>query len=156
MLAVQPWLGNLTVQQQTVLLLACRGFDGTVKHSSVKPFTRTIRAHVLIAATYGRPWTEEDGYNDFMTLDYIAHDRSWGAIGDDFFKEWDSFNVHAALHFLHAAEILGYKLPRLVYRERWNKFYKYTAKECLHMIPETEEQMDYRLNDWGRQRWGKE
>lgn len=150
-----PWMNELTLQQQAVLVLACRGFDGEPKHSPHKPLVRTIRAHCLTAARFGRAWTVEDGYNDFMTLDYIDYDADWNKVCDHFIEHWDSYNIHATMHLVHAGEVLGYKLPSVKHRKRWNLLYNYIAQECLHMLPETEEQMDNRLNDWGREFWAR-
>lgn len=150
---LHDWMDNIPLQQQAVLVMACRGFDGTTKHSPHKPLVRTIRAHCLVAARYGRPWTEGDGYSDFMTLDYITDQDKWNHTCEQFITDWDSYNVHAALHLIHAVEVLGYKHPNVNYRERWCKLYFYVCDECLHMEPETPENMDARLNDWAMLYW---
>lgn len=147
------WMDDLPLQQQAVLVMACRGFDGTVKHSAHKPFVRTLRAHCLTAAKYGRAWEEEDGYNDFMTLFYIGSDNEWSRVCDEFMKEWDSYNVHALMHLIHAIEVLGYKLPSMPYRNRWMQLYRYICGEGLHVQPETKASMDVRLDDWGKRYW---
>lgn len=148
-----PWLANLPLQQQAVLVMACRGFDGSVKHSAHKPLVRTLRAHVMLAAQYGRPWSLDDGFSSFMTLDYIKDFESWRATVEAFMAEVDSYNTHALLHLVHAAQILGYKLPHLEYRKRWCDFYEYFCGEVLHSPPETCAFMDSRLNDWGQRDW---
>ena len=78
------WMDELTLQQQAVLVMACRGFDGTVKHSAHKPIVRTLRAHCLVAAKLGRLWKLKDGYSDFMTLDYIQSNLHWNPIVQGF------------------------------------------------------------------------
>lgn len=147
------WMSHLPLQQQAVLIMACRGFDGTPKNSAHKPLVRTIRAHCLTGARYGRAWRLSDGYSDFMTLNYIIDEPQWNTTCQKFLDEWDSYNVHAAMHLVHAAEILGYKHFDGDYRDRWCKLYFYVCEECLHVTPETPENMDERLNDWAELYW---
>lgn len=147
------WLDNLTLQQQAVLVMSCRGFDGTTKHSAHKPLVRTLRAHCLNAAKFGRAWKIEDGYSDFMTLNYIQSDTKWNKTCEEFISEWDSYNVHAVLHLVHAAEVLGYTIPIEEYRVRWGNLYDFLCRECLHVRPEPHGAMNERLNDWDRFLW---
>lgn len=148
-----PWLSNLPLQQQAVLVMACRGFDGSVKHSAHKPIVRTLRAHVFMAAQFGRPWEVADGHSNFMTLDYIKTFQAWAKAVEDFMSEVDSYNTHALMHLMHAAQVLGYKLPNGEYRERWRSFYEYFCIEVLHTPAETAAGMDERLCDWGQRDW---
>ncbi len=53
---------------------------------------------------------------------------------------------------MHGAEILGYKHPDARFRSRWLDFYLQCCRD-LHLTSETEEEMDERLNDWGRDEW---
>ncbi|MGH6753369.1 MAG: hypothetical protein ACREDP_14485, partial [Bradyrhizobium sp.] len=50
------------------------------------------------------------------------------------------------LHFLHAAEIVGYKHPDLQIRGWWHNTYLRLVHD-MHLWPETEAQMDSRLGD---------
>jgi hypothetical protein len=58
----------------------------------------------------------------------------------------DEMPHHFQLHFMHAAEILGYKHPEPEIRDWWNKVYCMLVAD-MHLTPETEADMDYRLAD---------
>ena len=51
---LQDWLLDLPMQQQAVLLLACRGCDVVPKEHPSKPLVRLLRAYVMNAARVGR------------------------------------------------------------------------------------------------------
>lgn len=63
----------------------------------------------------------------------------------------DDLPHHFHLHFIHAVEILGYKHGDMRIRAWWHTTYRRFAHD-MHLSPETEEQMDYRLND-NEQQW---
>jgi hypothetical protein len=58
----------------------------------------------------------------------------------------DELPAHYTTHFMHAAEILGYKHPDAQIREFWFDVYERLV-HALHVWPETEAQMDARLGD---------
>jgi hypothetical protein len=58
----------------------------------------------------------------------------------------DELPYHYTVHFMHAVEVLGYKHPNERIRAFWNGVYMRMVN-CLHLFPETEEQMDGRLSD---------
>lgn len=58
----------------------------------------------------------------------------------------DELPHHFQLHFMHAAEILGYKHPDLVISNWWLKTYLRLVHDA-HLNPEREDQMDKRLGD---------
>lgn len=66
----------------------------------------------------------------------------------------DSLPLHFHLHFVHAAEILGYKHENERIRRWWNETY-YRFCHDMHMAPETEAQLDYRLDD-DCEKWRKD
>lgn len=151
--SVQPeWCLGLTVQQQSVLLLAARGPDGIAKTHPCKRVQQAYRATVLIAARYGRSLHWGERADTFMCLGDFSDDRAWRAIVDGFFQTADDLPHHFLMHLLHGAEILGYKHPNRDFRDRWGDFYRRGVKE-FHLTPETEQQMDARLSDWGREHW---
>jgi hypothetical protein len=51
---LQDWVQGLTMMQQTVLLTAIRGPDGTPKYGSVKMLLRWFRRCVLLSAIDGK------------------------------------------------------------------------------------------------------
>ena len=151
--SVQPdWCLNLTLQQQSVLMLAARGPDGIAKTHPCKAIQRAYRATVLIAARYGRALSWGERADSFMSLDEFGNDEQWGIAVKEFFHTVDDLPHHFLMHLLHGAEILGYKHPDERFRKRWLEFYLHGVKD-LHLTPETEGQMDWRLSDWQRAGW---
>lgn len=65
---------------------------------------------------------------------------------DQYLRDLDAIPHHFQLHFLHAAEIVGYKHPELRVRAWWFGVYQRLVNE-MHLHPETEEELDDRLGD---------
>jgi hypothetical protein len=63
----------------------------------------------------------------------------------------DEIPHHFQLHFLHAAEIVGFKHPDGRIRAWWRGLYERLVHD-MHLWPETEEQLDRRLGD-RRDQW---
>lgn len=59
----------------------------------------------------------------------------------------DELPHHFQLHFMHAAEIIGYKHPWPSHREWWFRTYSRLANDLHLPQVETEAQMDKRLGD---------
>jgi len=149
----QDWLFALTMQQQSVLVLACRGPDGVAKFHPVKPIVARYRATVLKAAYLGRAMRVDEGDDTtFMTLIDFSNDEHWIAMCQSFFDNVDEAPHHYYMHLLHGAQIIGYKHPMETFRHRWGEFYARCCRD-LHLYPESEEQMDKRLGDWNRKHW---
>ena len=66
-------------------------------------------------------------------------------------RSLDELPHHFQMHFIHAAEILGYKHPDADTRVWWLTTYTRLVHD-LHLWPETEEQLDLRLGD-NREQW---
>lgn len=151
----QDWIFDLSMQQQSVLVLACRGPDGVGKFHPTKKLVTHYRASVLRAAYLGRPMRVDEGDNTtFMTLKRFSDDEYWALVAKHWFAHVDEIPHHYYMHILHGAEIIGYKHPEELFRTRWAQFY-FTACNDLHMNPETEAQLDLRLNDWDQEFWGE-
>lgn len=152
-ISVQPeWCRALSLQQQGVLLLGARGPDGVAKSHPCKVIQRAYRGTVFTAARYGRPLEWGERADSFMSLDLIADLEAWQMATDLFFETMDDLCHHYLMHFMHGAQILGYKHPGTGFRMRWGNFYKDFC-DSLHLDPESEDKMDLRLNDWGREAW---
>jgi hypothetical protein len=65
-----------------------------------------------------------------------------------FWHDHDEYPHHFIMHLVHCAEVLGYKHPDIEISSCWRTFY-FAACESFHMHPETPEEMDERLNDFG-------
>ena len=152
-MSVQPtWAAALTYQQQSVLFLATRGPDGVAKKHPCKAVYAAYRGTVLNAACYGRPLHWGEKADGFMSLDVIADAVKWEEAVKAFFDSADALPHHYLTHFMHGAQIVGFKHPDMRFRERWSAFYLRLV-ESMHLMPETEEQMDQRLGDWERAQW---
>lgn len=154
----QSWALVLPMQQQGVLLLATRGPDGIAKDHPIKPIVQAYRATVLNAAHIGRPFSLDDVVENrapgdtFMTLEFFRRPADWAIVLDRFFRSIDNVSHHYLWHLAHGAQIIGYKHPDVRMRIGWRKLY-FAMVEDMHLNPETEQQMDARLNDWGREGW---
>lgn len=133
-LVVREWLSDLTWKQQTVLLSAIRGCDGVSKHDPSKQFVRPLRGLVLQNA---EPGVEDDTFMHHPDDDDV----------DDFAHRLDDYPMHWLVHFIHAVEIIGYKHPDSEVRDWWSDLYTEMCHEGFHMNPETEAQLDRRLQD---------
>ena len=138
---VREWVSKLTWKQQTTLLCACRGVDGFSKDHVSKPLTRIYRHAVLKSA-------DITGSTGFMAF----YPNEIAKIIDQFMDfQLDSYPMHWLLHFTHAIEIIGYKHPDFDTRSFWMCLYVKIVKS-LHLNPETEDQLDFRLQDGCRER----
>lgn len=152
---LQDWVQELTLMQQSVLLTAVRGPDGSTKYGSIKMLLRWYRRCVLFSALDGivldNPRDSRGGSFTGPSV-YINehHPCEWpedmDRLVDDYIREMDAIPLHFHNHFMHAAEILGYKHPDEVIRKWWNNVYVRFA-HSFHLYPESEEQMDSRLGD---------
>ena len=86
-----------------------------------------------------RPGGQGDGWRD-----------TWQEAMDDWVTEYirslDEVPHHFQLHFLHAAEILGYKHPLADIRDWWFNVYRRLVRD-MHLYPESEATLDHRLSD---------
>lgn len=148
----QEWVHGLTFMQQTVLLTAIRGPDGLPKYHPVKYLLRWYRRSTLISSLDGyvlaRPYL--DGGGSFMGKSFELSDRDWINELDDlagkYIQSLDEVPHHFQLHFMHAAEIVGYKHPEELVAIWWRSFY-FRLVNDMHLNPETSEQLDRRLGD---------
>lgn len=149
--AFPEWLSDLTFQQQLVLMSAIRGQDGDRKSTGFKQIASAMRASIAKAAHTGRMLEIGEGVATFMDLTRFAHMDSWTRlICVTLSEEGDGANLHYYTHVMHAAQILAYKHPNPAFKERWLICYQLMVDK-LHLNEETEEQMDRRLRDFGRE-----
>lgn len=143
---LQDWVHDLTFMQQSVLIASVRGPDGIKKDHPVKVLCRWLRRCFLISAFNRCALTDpyEEGGGSFTgpcqgnTIDHFL---------ELYLRSVDELPHHFQLHFMHAAEILGYKHPDQNTRAWWHACYRALVKDA-HLYPESEEQMDKRLGDY--------
>lgn len=155
MSVLPEWMSSLKLQQQSVLILALRGPDGQPKHTPFKHLLRAYRGTILRAARYGRMLHFGEKADSFMSLDEFADFDIWSGRVMTFLEDAaDGSVLHHYTHFMHGAQILGYKHPEEDFRTRWLPTYR-AMVDRLHLKPESEEDMDLRLSDWERKDWTK-
>lgn len=151
----QPWTHEISMMQQTVLLAAIRGPDGSPKYGGgAKMLLRWFRRCTLLSAMDGRvlvdpieknggsftgPSLEGDDDNDHWS------DRMQEHVSD-YLRNTDALPHHYQMHFLHAVQIVGYKHPNHEIRFFWHQLYKRLVND-FHLHPESEPEMDSRLGD---------
>jgi hypothetical protein len=142
------------MQQQSVLVLACRGPDNVEKYHPTKMLVSRYRATVLKAATHGRPLQPDENTKDnsFMTLEHFTNDLVWKDMIKTYFEYVDTLPHHYHMHLMHGAEIIGYHHQQAIFQARWLAFYV-RACENLHLVPENMHELDRRLGDFGRLGW---
>lgn len=145
--------------QQSVLITAVRGPDGLPKDHISKLLLRWLRRCILFSAMDRRELLTpyETGGGSF-TGPSIPPPQTIGEWGDDmqdlvtdYLRRVDEMPHHFQLHFMHAAEILGYKHPIPGTRLFWHKTYLRIVNDA-RLEPESEARMDWRLGD-SREQW---
>lgn len=154
MIVMQKWIHELTLMQQTVLMTSVRGPDGVAKYHSCKFLLRWYRRCTLLNSLTKKVMTTpyEFGGGSFTGPSYTPtttkHDWEprMNDLLADYLKSLDELPHHFQLHFMHAAEIIGYKHTDHKIRGWWQMVY-FELVHDMHLNPETEEQLDYRLAD---------
>lgn len=149
---IQPWLHELSMMQQTVALECIRGVDGLPKRHISKFVLRWYRRCILLSAMDRRVI---DNPHDLGGGNFTGPIPSEYAAPADLFRAYldshDEVPHHFHLHLVHSVQILGYKHPVASIREDWLRFYLALCRD-LHMRPETEDEMDFRLGD-SKEQW---
>jgi hypothetical protein len=160
MTVLQPWVSDQTCMMQSVLIAAVRGPDGIRKNHVAKLLLRWYRRCVLLSAFDARilttPW--ELGGGSFtgpsipapVSRPGFTGAQDWMVPMSELLKEYcktlDELPHHFQLHFMHAAEILGYTHPDPDIQFWWNWVYL-TLVNDMHLEPESKEKLFYRLGD---------
>lgn len=152
-IVTQEWTHDLPCMQQTVLLTAVRGPDGVAKYHPCKYLIRWFRRCVLLGAldhnVFKDPHDPRGG--SFTGPSYegdrlVEWEEPMNRVVERYLQSLDELPHHFQLHFMHAAEIIGYKHPDLRIRHWWNWLYRELVKD-MHLSIETEADLDYRLGD---------
>ncbi len=162
---LQPWVNDISMMQQTVLLTAIRGPDGLPKYGSIKMLLRWYRRCVLLSAMDGKvldtPYEPNGGSftgpscQSPSTCTNVPEMMDWrpslNAIVDEYLRTLDGVPHHFQMHLMHAIEIVGYKHPDPLIKSWWNEVYHRLVND-FHLHPETEAELDARLGD-NREGW---
>lgn len=160
---LQDWVQDLTFMQQSVLLCALRGPDGLCKNHISKKLIRWLRRCILFSAfdnaVLTLPWdvTERKGGSftgpsvEFDPQRWACWQDAMNDVVDKYMLLLDGVPHHFQLHFLHAAEIIGYCHPDSVIRAWWCGTYGRLCND-MHLLPEPAYLMNRRLGD-NEQAW---
>lgn len=132
---LRPWVHELTLQMQGTLVCALRGPDGVHKEDPCKPLVRAFRSVVMNNARRLHPGNTFAGDGSGVCPTEVI---------DKFFESIDQYPHHWYLHFLHAAEIVGYMHPDPKLAKFWLAFYT-TGVIDLHLHVESKEELLHRL-----------
>jgi hypothetical protein len=148
---LQDWVCELPYMQQSVLIAAVRGPDTIKKEHIAKRLLRWFRRCTLLSAFDGEALNDPFKAGGGSFTGPLKKDGRDGndvltELTKDYLRTIDELPHHFQLHFMHAAEILGYKHPIYWIRRFWNFFYLAIVKDA-HLNPEPLEDMDRRLGD---------
>lgn len=133
---LQPWVAELGLRHQGVLLTAVRGCDTVERHDPVKLVSRAYRGEIL-QTHCANP---EDAKSFIELCDTATLIARLGKVASNH----DHYPHHYIMHLIHASEIVGYCGPN--FRQApWRAFY-FSMCSKLHANPETAEEMNRRLN----------
>ncbi len=160
----QTWMHSISFMQQTVVMALTRGPDTLPKYHPAKYLMRWARRCFLVSALDGCVLTKPYNIGDsteggsFTGPSYRYADHSgdaWEGPMDDvvaqYLRSVDEIPHHFHLHFVHGAEIIGYKHSDVRIRRWWHKVYTRLVHD-MHLYPELEVQLDARLGD-SREGW---
>lgn len=174
---MQKWTSEISMMQQSVLIAAVRGPDGVTKYHPSKYLLRWYRRCVMLSAMDGAvlddPCSENGGSFTGPSVAlteilgptaprFVANgipnaklrETFWEALDDsagEYLKHLDEVPHHYQLHFMHAVEIVGYKHPDETIRLWFRRLYERIVLD-MHLRPESEEDLDFRLGD-SREQW---
>jgi hypothetical protein len=164
---LQDWVHGLSFMQQSVLMAAVRGPDGIAKDHTAKVLLRWYRRCILLSAfdncAVMNPVHRGGGSFTGPSIPFEYHstypkglepedvmDHLWAEQMYRKVKEYlacvDELPHHFQLHFMHAAEILGYLHPQHDIRMFWETVYLMIVNDA-HLVPESRERMMKRLGD---------
>lgn len=151
----QMWTHRLTYMQQSVLLACVRGPDNIEKYHVCKYLVRWYRRCILLSAMDGEvidnPWDQRGGSFTGPSLDPVNDTviTAWRLMQNvivDYIQSLDVLPHHYQMHFIHGAEIIGYKHPDATIAGWWRDLYFRLVRD-MHLMPETEAMLDERLGD---------
>jgi hypothetical protein len=141
------------MMQQSVLISAIRGPDTLKKDHVSHKLCKWLRRNMLLSAFEKKVFMNpfEPGGGSFTGPSCkMAQNLDWQSqmfhILNEYIRSIDEVPHHFQVHFMHAAEILGYCYPDPDIREWWEECYHRLCYD-MHLMPEDYDQMLYRLGD---------
>lgn len=143
---LQPWVEQISLRQQGVLLGAIRGPDGVRKESPAKVILRNLRGCTMNSGRELKPMALGTFFagDTYMRTVEIADPVLWMEVVGTFLSDIDEYNVHFFQHLVHAAAVIGIHHWDDMVRANWWYFYTESVNK-LHMRPETKDEIQHRL-----------
>lgn len=135
---VQDWVMCLGLRLQGVLISAVRGCDTAERHDNSKVLARIFRGEILR--------THIGDASKCKSFILVATIPDTVKRMQDLLNDCDHYPQHYVMHFIHAAEILGYCHPEPEKRDLWHNFYQVACRK-YHLRPETQSEMLARLEE---------
>lgn len=130
---LQDWVCQLGLRHQGTLLAGIRGCDTAPRNDPSKLLVRCLRNEILIPFC-GNP-AKSASFIEAAPLTILEHRMQ------EVVKNHDHYPSHYVGHLILCAEIIGYKKPS----SSWLAFY-FNMVHSYHLLPETERELDTRLN----------
>ncbi len=137
---LQPWVMDLGLCHQGILISACRDCDTAPKH------VPSELAHCLLRGAILEPHAGRRLIDPVPYILVEPDEARWHSAMHDFVVSSDHYPHRYVALFRHAVEIIGYHGPHQppVFGARWLHLYR-TICELEHVEPESKEQLDARL-----------
>jgi len=133
---LKDWVQELGLRFQGVLVSGIRGCDVSPRHDTSKILQRIYR--YVILNTHCEDAAKS---KSFILKAGIGETRERM---EQMLEDCDHYPLHYIMHFVHAAEILGYYHPDIERRDLWNSFYQQCCKK-FHLKPESQAEQLERL-----------
>jgi hypothetical protein len=102
---LQPWVKQLTLRHQGVLMACVRGCDSVPKEDATKALARCLRG------TFLQSFDPKPSSFIEHVDDTVLRDRMVAVL-----KNLDHYPIHYIMHLMHGSEIIGYKWPEPLIR----------------------------------------
>lgn len=133
---LQDWVQNIGLRHQGVLVSAIRGCDNEPRNSCTKMLIRCYRETILVCHC-------GDSAKAATFIEKVNAEELQRRM-DEVRRNLDHLPHHFVMHLIHAAQIVGYKHPDMAVALIWRQYYHRLVR-CLHLRPETEDELDARL-----------
>lgn len=130
-----PWITDMSLRYQGVLLAAIRGCDGRPKNDISKSLNRCIRNLCCVPFD-----ARELAYEGFMSYDMAK----WRDDFKAFEAAKDEYPVHYVMHMVNAIEVIAYEHPDPFIAGEFKWAYDFIA-DSFHFKPESREDLKRRM-----------
>jgi len=132
MIVIQPWLTEIPLRMQAVLLMATRGPD-TQRCPGIKEFTRWIRSVTFVPANPAN-------VAEFMKNDLPDRIKEKSATH----RELEFVTQHFYTHLMHGFQVIGYRHPNNAIRLHGFLLYEDMCR-LFHLPAESKDDFEHRL-----------